>query len=441
MRKKIKGGGGDGYSDILRQEQERIAAHNLGLQYDKNRERIKREEDSENERLEWIAEMRQADAKKMQEATPIEGAVNALSSRLGAQPHQIPTSQQSILLPEPRVKLITTGSNANVTSNIFLDLFHKDVRLLSQDEQEQLNDYLHKTFYKPYSLNRTNHKPFPENHFKLLQMKENGINKSKKIFGHTIPNPLPSFLHEKRIINNKLIQDYYKNNNAVLQKIDILKSDSNITAIHPTAQQIYKKEIYNRFFQAFNGLDQSLNYSLLIIFFIKDNNYYIALAVQEYDKIGDDVKNKLNDLKEEQFDYPLFYHHIIDQQGSRFYTGRDIMGYDGMYFSILRKIGLPENDSDFELKAYEEYSVANKKPGSRLIPLPPLVKKPEPLKGGGKKTSKKEVLGKMRCIYKIPGDRKEYVKHKGKLITVKDYKMLNKKPKKVADKKPKRSKK
>ena len=55
--------------------------------------------------------------------------------------------------------------------------------------------------------------------------------------------------------------------------------------------------------------------------------------------------------------------------------------------------------------------------------------------GGGKK-SKKEVLGKMRCIYKIPGDRKEYVKYKGKLITVKDYKMLNKKPKTGADKKP-----
>ena len=56
---------------------------------------------------------------------------------------------------------------------------------------------------------------------------------------------------------------------------------------------------------------------------------------------------------------------------------------------------------------------------------------------GGKKTSKKEVLGKMRCIYKIPGDRKEYVKYKGKLITVKDYKMLNKKPKTVTNKKPK----
>lgn len=43
----------------------------------------------------------------------------------------------------------------------------------------------------------------------------------------------------------------------------------------------------------------------------------------------------------------------------------------------------------------------------------------------------------MRCIYKIPGDRKEYVKYKGKLITVKDYKMLNKKPGKVTNKKPK----
>ena len=42
-------------------------------------------------------------------------------------------------------------------------------------------------------------------------------------------------------------------------------------------------------------------------------------------------------------------------------------------------------------------------------------------------------------IYKIQGDRKEYVKHKGKLITVKDYKELmkakkNKKPTKPSKK-------
>lgn len=45
---------------------------------------------------------------------------------------------------------------------------------------------------------------------------------------------------------------------------------------------------------------------------------------------------------------------------------------------------------------------------------------------GGKKTVKKMILGKLRCIYKILGSRKEYVKHKGVLITVTDYKKLMK---------------
>lgn len=62
---------------------------------------------------------------------------------------------------------------------------------------------------------------------------------------------------------------------------------------------------------------------------------------------------------------------------------------------------------------------------------------------GGKKSKKlpkKEILGKMICIYKIPGDHKEYVRHKGKLITLKDYKELMKakkakKPTKLSKKK------
>ena len=52
-----------------------------------------------------------------------------------------------------------------------------------------------------------------------------------------------------------------------------------------------------------------------------------------------------------------------------------------------------------------------------------------PSSGGKKKVKpvkpamngKKEILGKQRCIYKKAGDRKEYVKYKGALITVKDY--------------------
>ena len=64
--------------------------------------------------------------------------------------------------------------------------------------------------------------------------------------------------------------------------------------------------------------------------------------------------------------------------------------------------------------------------------------------GSGKKSKKlpkKEILGKMRCIYKIPGDRKEYLKHKGKLITVKEYKELMKAKPKKKEAKPKKVKK
>jgi hypothetical protein len=40
---------------------------------------------------------------------------------------------------------------------------------------------------------------------------------------------------------------------------------------------------------------------------------------------------------------------------------------------------------------------------------------------------KKEINGKLRCIYKIAGSRKEHLKYKGYLITVADYKKLMKK--------------
>ena len=53
-----------------------------------------------------------------------------------------------------------------------------------------------------------------------------------------------------------------------------------------------------------------------------------------------------------------------------------------------------------------------------------------PQSGGGNakitKKSKKSILGKERCIYKKAGDRKEYLRYKGDLITVKDYTKLMK---------------
>jgi hypothetical protein len=63
---------------------------------------------------------------------------------------------------------------------------------------------------------------------------------------------------------------------------------------------------------------------------------------------------------------------------------------------------------------------------SRYIEIfDPLNQKQSEITGGNTKIkNKKNILGKERCIYKISGNRKEYVKYKGELITVKDYKNI-----------------
>ena len=60
------------------------------------------------------------------------------------------------------------------------------------------------------------------------------------------------------------------------------------------------------------------------------------------------------------------------------------------------------------------------------------------MEGGGRKPLNCEtrmILGKERCIYKKSNSSKEYVKYKGKLVTISEFIVLNKKISKTKTKK------
>ena len=84
---------------------------------------------------------------------------------------------------------------------------------------------------------------------------------------------------------------------------------------------------------------------------------------------------------------------------------------------------LLENYEHSELKDLQKLKELYKK-DKLLIKM---LKEVEPdVRGGRKASVKKEICGKLRCIYTISGSRKEHVKYKGRLITVADYKRIHK---------------
>ena len=107
---------------------------------------------------------------------------------------------------------------------------------------------------------------------------------------------------------------------------------------------------------------------------------------------------------------------------------------DQQIYAFIKLIAFLQNRLHYGVSMYHKDN-ENIKISRDIINELPKEWQPKKLEGGrtNKKRPKKEILGKMICIYKIPGDRKEYVRHKGKLITVKDYKesMKAKKAKKA----------
>lgn len=108
----------------------------------------------------------------------------------------------------------------------------------------------------------------------------------------------------------------------------------------------------------------------------------------------------------------------------------NISSYNGMMSKYLKIIELLNNNqlkSNYNLKPGEFSSLnLTLATDNKLPELPRELLNELSITSGGnakvKKINKKEILGRERCIYKKAGDRKEYLKHKGELITVKDYK-------------------
>jgi len=187
---------------------------------------------------------------------------------------------------------------------------------------------------------------------------------------------------------------------------------------------------------------------------LKDNNYidaFISKKILEVLKSYDDYKiiaYKGTDSEDLEIIYGLSEyrslftpyndeHNVVAKESNI----KDIEIKNLNTFAIFEKeelghIYLPKK-LKFELTLKENSQVADesKSPLQHSInkeideKIDEELKKETAPKPGGKKSKKlpkKEILGKIMCIYKIPGDRKEYVRHKGKLITVKDYKELMK---------------
>jgi hypothetical protein len=145
-----------------------------------------------------------------------------------------------------------------------------------------------------------------------------------------------------------------------------------------------------------------------IAYIYDDGAYYIYKDIDEEDqadftKSDDNEYLTLAKVFNNILISPLYYHH------------------NGDIKIILSNKEVPEDPEDLISKVKKQMKNL-KSSGEQMEDL-------KSSDGGNNKNKpiiivRKEILGKERCIYKKTGDRKEYVKYKSSLITVKDYKKI-----------------
>jgi hypothetical protein len=102
-------------------------------------------------------------------------------------------------------------------------------------------------------------------------------------------------------------------------------------------------------------------------------------------------------------------------------------GYNGKMVRKIMNADTNEDlsDNSMKIKRVEVYNI-NTDTVIYVGKSSNRINKKDIITGGSKVSVKKVVCGKLRCIYKIPGSRKEHLKYKGQLITVAEYKKIMK---------------
>jgi hypothetical protein len=130
--------------------------------------------------------------------------------------------------------------------------------------------------------------------------------------------------------------------------------------------------------------------------------------------------SKLRDVHQDQDNFSKL--HDVQELSSQFLQDTKIsesMNRIALKTGFSSHIGFPTYDRITSLKIlYTKYN--------NNVVIMEAKAEDEKSQGGRKASVKKEICGRIRCIYKIPGSRKEHIKHKGRLITVADYKKLMK---------------
>jgi hypothetical protein len=224
---------------------------------------------------------------------------------------------------------------------------------------------------------------------------------------------------------------FYDHEHQFLDEIDILKENKKDDLVKKMNEIIeflssYSVEI-SGIPQETSGIPQEI--SEIDVKYMIDENHNkfktnIALIKNEYSDIMKEYseqkdKIKLDEAKEEQYGFKNFKRRLQknqDDNGSNDQIFMDLFLHINEYSS--RKRNILVRDKIIEIIERHIKDINTKKGGYFKNKTKP-------------KINKKEILGKVRCIYKKTGDRKEYIKHKGELITVSEYKKMMRDKKKI----------